>query len=166
MALSNKTKILIVAVIAIAVVSIIAVPLVSAQATANPITTTKTLNAKGYAFQSIDNETIKKYPANFTLTLTPTTVNGTVHLFDVTGGSVVVNGATYTITGGKGGVLTGRHLVLLNATGTGPDGQSVVFKFAARYSWAWDNLYSLKIGARLLTYSGNYTLLMATPLRR
>jgi hypothetical protein len=166
MALSKKSKILIVSIVAIAVVCLIAVPYVTAQTSANPITTTKTLNAKGYAFQSVSSDTIKKYNATFSLTLVPTTTNGTVHLFSVTGGSVVVNGVTYTINSGKGGVLTGRHVVLLNSTGTGPDGQSVTFKFAARYSWAGGNLYTLKIGAKLLTDNGNYTLLMAAPIRR
>jgi hypothetical protein len=166
MALSKNSKILIVTVVAIAVVCLIAVPYVSAQTSANPITTTKTLNAKGYAFQSIDSDTIKKYNATFSLTLVPTSTNGTVKLFNVTGGSVIVNGVTYTIEGGKGGVLTGRHAVLLTSQGTGPDGQSVTFKFAAKYSWSGGNLYTLKIAAKLLTDNGNYTMLMAAPIRR
>jgi hypothetical protein len=165
-ALSKKSKILVISVVAIAVVCLIAVPYVSAQTNANPIATTKTLNAKGYAFQSINSDTIKKYNATFSLTLVPTTTNGTVRLFSVTGGSVVVNGVTYTINGGKGGILTGRHAVLLTSQGTGPDGQSVTFKFAAKYSWAGGNLYTLKIAAKLETTSGNYTLLMAAPIRR
>ncbi len=166
MAISKRNKILIGSIVAIAIVCLIAVPYVSAQTSANPITTTKTLHAKGYAFQSISSDTIKKYNANFSLTLVPTSTDGTAKLFSVTGGSVVINGVTYTIDSGKGGILTGRHAVLLNSTGMGPDGQHVTFKFAARYNWVGGNLYALKIEARLLTSTGNYTLLMSAPIRR
>jgi hypothetical protein len=70
--LSKKMKILIASVVAITVVCLIAVPYVAAQTSANPITTTKTLHAKGYAYQSISSDTIKKYNANFSLTLVQT----------------------------------------------------------------------------------------------
>jgi hypothetical protein len=166
MVLSKKNKILIVSVIAIALVCLIAIPYVAAQNSANPIATTKTLNAKGYAFQSIDSDSIKKYNATFSLTLTPASTDGAVKLFSVAGGSIVVNGVTYLIDSGKGGVLTGRHAVLLTSQGEDSYGQSVTFKFTAKYSWAGGNLYTLKIAARLLTENGNYTLLMAAPIRR
>jgi hypothetical protein len=166
MALSKKSKILVVTIIAIVAVCLIAVPYVAAQTNANPIATTKTINAKGHAFQAIDSDTIKKYNATFSLTLVPTSTNGTVKLFSVTGGSVVVNQVTYTIDSGKGGILTGRHAVLLTSQGKGPDGQSVTFKLEAKYNWAGGNLYTLRIAARLLTDDGNYTMLMAAPIRR
>jgi hypothetical protein len=166
MALNKKSKILIGSLVAIAVVCLIAVPYVAAQTSANPIATTKTLHAKGYAFQSIDSDTIKKYNSTFSLTLVPTSTNGTVKIFSVTGGSVVVNGATYIIDNGKGGIFTGRHAVLLTSEGKGPDGQTITFKFEAKYNWAGGNLYTLKIAAKLLTDNSNYTMLMAAPIRR
>ena len=55
--------------------------------------------------------------------------------FDVTGGTLVANGVTYTFTSGNGGVLTGRHTVLLQAQGTSPDGQAVTLKLAGQYFW-------------------------------
>lgn len=166
MALSKKNNILIVSVVVIAVVCLIAVPYVAAQTSANPITTTKTLHAKGYAFQAIDSDTIKKYNATFSLTLAPKSTNGPVKLFSVTDGSIIINGVTYTIDNGKGGILTGKHAVLLTSQGTEPDGQSIIFKFAAKYNWAGGNLYTLKIAAKLLTENGNFTMLMAAPIRR
>ncbi len=164
--LSRKSKILITSIVAIAIVLAITVPYVSAQTSANPIANAKTFKAQGYAYQSIDSSTIKKYPANLTLTLVPTGTNGSAKLFDVTGGSVEVNGVTYTVTSGNGGVLTGRHAILLQAQGTSPDGQTMTFKLAGRYFWMGGNLYVVRIGAKLQTDNTNYTLLMRAAIRR
>jgi len=164
--LSRKNKILIISIVAMAIVLAIAVPYVSAQTSANPIANTKTLNAQGYAYQTIDSETIKKYTANFTLTLVPTGTNRTVKLFDVTGGSIMVNGVSYTVSSGNGGVLTGRHAILFQAQGTSPDGQTVTFKLTGRYFWMGGNLYVVHIGAKLQTDNANYTLLMRAAIRR
>jgi hypothetical protein len=164
--LSRKNKILITLLVSIAIVLAIAVPYVSAQTSADPIDNTKTLNARGFAYQTVDSQTIKKYPANFTLTLVPTGTNKTVKLFDVTGGSVMVNGVSYAVTSGKGGVLTGRHIILLQAQGTGPEGQTVTLKLAGRYFWMGGNLYVVRIGAKLDIDNTNYTLLMRAAIRR
>ena len=164
--LSRKNKILITLFTAIIIALTITVPYVSAQTSANPIANTKTLNAHGFAYQTIDSQTIKKYPANFTLTLSPTGTNKTVKLFDVTAGSVMVNGISYTIATGKGGVLTGKHAILLQAQGTSPDGQTVTIKLAGRYFWMGGNLYVLRLGAKLQVDDANYTLLMRAAIRR
>ena len=164
--LSRKSKILITSIVAIAIILVITGPYVSAQTSANPIANTKTFKAQGYAYQGIDSSTIKKYPANFTLALIPTGTNGSAKLFGVTGGSVVVNGVTYTVTSGNGGVLTGRHAILLQAKGTSPDGQTMTFKLEGRYFWMGGNLYSVRIGAKLQTDNINYTLLMRAAIRR
>ena len=162
--LTKKSKILIAALVVIAMTLVVAVPLVGA-ANADPISNTKTFNAQGYAYQTIDNQTVKS-PANFTLTLQQTSINGTVKKFAVTDGTVIVNGVTYEVTDGNGGVLTRRHLILLQAQGTNPDGHAVTFKLAARYSWAGGNLYVIRTGAKLQTDNGNHTLLMRTEIRR
>ena len=164
--LSRKSKIAIAAIVSIAIVLTITIPYASAQTIANNAATNiKTLNARGNIYQTIDSSTIKYYKANLTLTVQPTSTSGAVKLFDVTGGTLVANGVTYTFTGGNGGVLTGRHAVLLQAQGTDPDGQPVTLKLAGQYSYSWlAGRVALKIGARLQTADTNYTLLMLAPV--
>ena len=160
--LSRKSKITIAAIAAIAIVLVIAVPLASAQATNSAVSNMKTLNAKGNIYQAIDSNTIKYYPATLTLTVQPTSTTGAVRKFDVSGGTLVANGVTYTFSGGNGGVLTGRHAVLLQAQGTSADGQAVTLKLAGQYSWFGGR--TLGIAAKLQTADGNYTLLMRAPI--
>jgi hypothetical protein len=165
--LSKKSKIIIAAVAAIAIVLMVTVPYVSAQTIANNAASNiKTLHARGNIYQKVDSNTLKYYQANLTLTLQPTSTGGNAKLFDVTGGTLVVaNGVTYTFTGGNGGVLTGRHAVLLQAQGTDPDGQPVTLKLAGQYSYSWlAGRVALKIGAKLQTADANYTLLMLAPI--
>lgn len=154
------------AVAALAIVLIIAVPNVYAQTTANnAVSNIRTLNAKGNIYQTIDSDTIKYYPASLTLTLQPTSTSGKVKLFDVTSGTLVANGVSYTFTSGNGGLLTGRHAVLLQAQGSDPNGQAVTLKFAGQYSYSWtDGKIVFKIGAKLQTTDANYTLLMQAPI--
>ena len=164
--LTRKNKIAIAALAAIAIVLVITVPYASAQTVANNAATNiKTLNAKGNIYQKIDSDTIKYYQADLTLTLQPTSTTGAVKRFDVTGGTLAANGVTYTFTSGNGGVLTGKHDVLLQAQGTDPNGQPVTLKFAGQYSYSWlADKVALKIGAKLQTTDANYTLLMLAPI--
>jgi hypothetical protein len=78
----------------------------------------------------------------------------------------MVNGISYTIATGKGGILTGKHAILLQAQGTSPDGQTVTIKLAGRYFWMGGNLYVLRLGAKLQVDDANYTLLMRAAIRR
>ena len=164
--LTKKNKIAIIAVVSIAIVLGITVPYVSAQTIANNAASNiRTLNARGNIYQKINSNTIQFYKANLTLTLQPTSTSGTVKLFDVTGGTLVANGVSYTFTSGNGGVLTGRHDVLLKAQGTDPNGQPVTLKLAGQYSYSWlAGRVALKIGAKLQTADANYTLLMLAPI--
>ena len=164
--ISKKTKIAIVAIVAIAIVVGVTVPFVGAQTVANNAATNiKTLNAKGNIYQVIDSNTIKYYKANLTLTLQPTSISGPHKLFDVTGGSLTANGVTYTFTSGNGTVFTGVHDVLLQAQGTDPNGQAVTLKLEGQYSYSWlAGQVALKIGAKLQTADTNYTLLILAPI--
>ena len=164
--LSKKGKITIAAALTIAIALMITVPYVSAQTIAiNAASNIKTLNAKGNIYQTIDSNTIKYYQADLTLTLQATSTKGTVKLFSVTGGTLVANGVSYTFTSGNGGVLTGRHDVLLQAQGTDPNGQPVTLKLAGQYSYSWlAGHVALKIGAKLQTADTNYTLLLQAPI--
>jgi hypothetical protein len=164
--LNKKNKVVIITLAVLAIVLGITVPYVSAQTIANnAVSNIRTLNAKGNIYQTIDSNTIKYYPASLTLTLQPTSTTGKAKLFDVTSGTLIANGITYTFTTGNGGVLTGRHAVLLQAQGTDPNGQSVTLKFAGQYSYSWTNGHVVfKIGAKLQTPNTNYTLLMQAPI--
>jgi hypothetical protein len=163
---TNKSKIIIV-VLAVAALLVVTVPAaVNAlpASDSNIVGASRTLVAKGVDTQVVDGQNVT-VPANFTLTLTRSGGNSTVPKFNVTGGTVIVNGVTYTITSGNGGVLRGRHLVLLQAQGTGPDGQTVTLRLAGRYFWMGGHLFVARIGARLITESGNSTLLMRAAIR-
>jgi cell division protein FtsL len=165
--LTKKSKIAIAALAAIVIVLVVTMPHVSAQTIANNAASNiKTLNARGNIYQKIDSSTIKYYQANLTLTLQPTSTSGNVKLFDVTGGILVtVNGASYSFASGNGGVLTGRHDVLMKADGTDANGQQVTLKLAGQYSYSWlAGKVALKIGATLQTTDANYTLLMLAPI--
>ena len=160
--LSRKNKIILTTIILVTVALSVALPLASAQAANNSVSNIKTIKARGNIYQTIDSSTIKYYPASLTLTLQPTSTNGPVKKFDVTSGTLVANGITYTFTSGNGGVLTGKHVVLLQAKGTNPEGQAVTLKLAGQYSWLGGS--TLKIGAKLQTDDTNYTLLMRAPI--
>ena len=164
--LTKRNKIIIAAIAALAIVLAISVPYVGAQAVANNAASNiRTLTAHGNIYQTIDSNTIKYYPATLTLTVQPDGNNGTVRRFDVTGGTLVANGVTYTFTGGNGGVLPRLHDVLLQAQGTDAAGQAVTLKLEGQYSYSWTAGHvALKIGAKLQTGDANYTLLMQAPI--
>jgi hypothetical protein len=124
----------------------------------------KTLKAQGIAVEKVDNQTVKSQ-ANFTLSLQPTETNATVKKFSVSGGTIEVDGTAYTITGGNGAVLTRRHAILLQAQGTGPDGQAVTLKLAGRYFWMGGHLYVVRIVGKLQTDNGNFLLLLRAGIR-
>jgi len=163
--LKNKNKLVIAAMAAVAILLVIAVPFVSAQTVSNNASTNvKTLKAKGFAYQEINSQTVK-YQANFTLTLQPTSTSGVIKDFDVTGGTVVVNGVSYIIASGNGAVRTGRHIFMLQAQGTSPDAQAVTLKLEGRYFWMGGHLYVARIGAKLQTDNADYILLMRAAVR-
>ena len=160
-ALTRKRKLVIAAAAIAALLVVVAVPyaVYALPVSDINIAASRTLVAKGVAREVVNGENVT-VPANFKLTLERSGGNSTVPKFNVTGGTIVVNGATYTITSGNGGVLRGRNLILLQAQGTGPDGQTVTLKLAGRYFWMGGHLYVARIGAKLQTQSGNFTLLM------
>src|SRR5208283_563073 len=122
-----------------------------------------TMKAAGFAYQEINGQ-ITKYQANFTLTLQPTST-GQPKLFAVNGGTVVVNGVTYTMTSGNGVVRPGRSIFQLKAQGTSPDGQAATLLLQGRYFWMGGHLYVARVEAKLETDNGNYALLMRAAIR-
>jgi hypothetical protein len=159
--LTRKNKIALTIITLFAIVLIIVFPFVTAETlSSSQNINSKTLKAQGYAFQRIDDQTIKYSQAEVTLTVQATSANTTVKRFDITGGAVIINGTSYTIAGGNGAVLAGRRIVLLKASEIGQDGQTVTLKIEGRYFWMWGHLYAARIAAKLQTDNGNYTLFM------
>jgi len=164
--LKNKNKVALAAMAAVAILLVIAVPFASAQTVSSGATVNvATMKAEGVAYQEVNGQTLK-YQANFTLMLQPaSTSSSAIKCFDVAGGTVVVNGASYAIESGNGAVRTGRHIFMLQAQGTSPDGQTVTLKLEGRYFWLGGHLYVARIGAKLQTDNGNYLLLMRAAVK-
>ena len=165
--LSKKNKSIAIAITAIALALAISLPFVFAAPVAvegDFSQTLRNLKAVGIAIQRIDDQKVKN-AANFTLTLNPTETNATVKKFDVVGGTVKINGITYTITNGNGAALTKRRLILLQATGTDSTGQSVTLKLAGRYFWTGGHLFVVRMVGNLQTNNGNFLLLMRAAIR-
>ncbi len=165
--LSKKSKIAIAAT-AIILVLLVIVPFAFAATSSefanDPVQATRTLVGKGIARQTINGENVSS-PANFTLTLQRTDTNTTIPKINVLGGQVVINDTKYAITSGNGGVLRGRHAILLQAQGTGPDGQAVTLKLAGRYFWMGGHLFVLRMAGSLQTDNGKAVLLMRAAIR-
>jgi hypothetical protein len=109
------------------------------------------IDAKGYAFARIDKETIKQYNSTTSIVIQvqPAT-EATERKIDITG-SVKVNHATYTITGGKVFIGKERKLVFVNCTGTDENGNQITLKLGARYFWWGGKAYALRCKALLQT---------------
>ena len=152
---------------AIALVLIVAIPTAFAatsEASSNPIQGTRNLIANGFARQTINGENVTT-PANFTLTLQRTGTNTTVPRFNVTSGTIIINGTTYTVSSGNGGVAKSKHAILLQAQATGPNGQTVTLKLAGRYFWMGGQLFVVRMAGSLQTDSGKIGLLMRAAIR-
>ena len=133
-------------------------------ANSNPIQGTRNLIAKGYARQTVNGENVTT-PANFTLTLERTGTNTTVPRFNVTSGTITINGTAYTVTSGNGGVVKSKHAILLQAQAKGPDGKTVTLKLAGRYFWMGGHLFVVRMAGSLQTDSGKIGLLMRAVIR-
>ena len=164
--LNRKSKIALVSIASLALMLVMLVPYANAQpvSTSTSTSNTKTLKAIGIAYQNANGQT-SKFKANFTLTVQPTSTFGSIKEFNVLNGTVFVNGVSYSIASGNGIVRTGRHVFMLQAQGTGPDGKAVTFKLEGKYFYMWGHLYVARIGAKLETDNGNYTMLMRSTIR-
>ncbi len=169
--MNNKSGTLVAAAAALALVFIVVFPCVvyaqsSSTSTSQDSSTPKArvLRAVGIAAEN-DSGVITKMPANFTLVLEPIKANRTVIIFQVDSGSVNVKGTTYTITGGKGAVVFNKNVLLMQAQGTGPDGQPVTLKLEGRYFWMWGHLYVIRILGSLQLDNAKLLVLMRAGIR-
>lgn len=110
-----------------------------------------TAEAKGWAFQRIDNETIKQYSMAMSVTLGLGQGNGSPIAITNVSGSVEVNGITYTLGSGKGLIATKRNIALVRAEGVDGQGNNVTLKLAAKYFWWGGRLYAFRGKALLQT---------------
>ncbi len=156
---SRKTAVL--AVFAIVLVAAVAILVYPAFAAEPEIQSKHVLaKARGFAFQRIDNETIKQYPANLTLTFElGKRKNTTIPVLHVTG-SLDVKGATYTIEDGTGMINTQRHVTVIRCTGVDQSGNRITLDVASRYFWWGGNLYTFRAKALLSTTDKPMLLLL------
>ena len=109
------------------------------------------IDAKGYAFARIDQETLKQYncTTSIVIQVQPATET-TERKIDITG-TVKVNDATYTVSDGK--VFTGkeRKLIFVNCSGTDESGNQITLKLGANYFWWGGHAYALRSKAVLQT---------------
>jgi hypothetical protein len=91
--------------------------------------------------------------------------SGTIPKFTVTAGTINVDGTIYLVTSGTGGVLRGRHAIVMEAQCTDPAGNMVTFKLAGRYFWMGGHLFVFRIAGALQTDSGKIILLMRAAIK-
>ncbi len=167
--LKKKQKLLITATTALALVFMVSLPYASAS---DPATTTnetqasrtRMLLAKGIAVDKASSQIVITQ-AGFALSLEATEINATVIKFDVVGGTVRINGTDYTMTEGNGAVIREKHIFLLQAQGTNPDGESVTLKLAGRYFWMWGRVHVARIFGSLQTENSKTNLLLRSIIR-
>jgi hypothetical protein len=120
---------------------------------------TVTIEAKGYAFLRIDEETLKQYGVTTSLTIQiqPATDSTEMNI-DVTG-SITVNGQTYDIQSGRAFLKKEKRLVFIIGQGVDEAGTPVTLKLGARYFWWGGKAYALRSAALLQTSTNNMLLL-------
>jgi hypothetical protein len=110
-----------------------------------------TINAKGYAFERVDEETLKQFEAETQLiaTIEPKEEGATTNV-DVTG-IVKVNDAVYTIQSGTAVLGTKRHVLFIRCEGVDEEGNKITLKLGAVYFWWGGKTYALRSKALLQT---------------
>ena len=119
---------------------------------------TVTIDVKGYAFQRIDEETLKQFKAETQLTVTIGPKEDDTPRLDVTG-SVKVNAAVYTIKSGTAVLGAKRHVLYIRCEGVDEEGNKITLKFGAIYFWWGGKAYALRSKA-LLQMADNPMLLL------
>jgi hypothetical protein len=111
---------------------------------------TVTIDAKGYAFQRVDEETLKQFKVETHLTITTGPKEDDAPRVDVTG-SVKINEAVYTIQSGTAVLGTKRHVLYIRCDGVDEEGNKITLKFGAVYFWWGGKAYALRSKALLQT---------------
>jgi hypothetical protein len=167
--LSKKQKLFIVTTMTLALVFLVSLPYAyasspSAATDETQSSRTRVLRAKGIAVERTGSQAVIT-PASFALSLEATEVNETSIAFNVINGTVEINGTEYAIAGGNGAVIRDKHGFVLEAQGTGPEGQAVTLKLAGRYFWMWGRVYVARIAGSLQTDSTKIPLVLRAAIR-
>jgi hypothetical protein len=120
---------------------------------------TATINARGFAFQRVDNETIKQgnCTTHLVVVVTPAT-EASDRAVDVTG-TVTIGDAVYTITDGMAFLGREKKVLYLNCTGMDDANNEITLKFGGHYFWWGGKAYALRTWALLQTDDGPMLLL-------
>jgi len=112
---------------------------------------TVVLTAKGYAFERIDEQTLKQYKAemNLTIQVELKTETNTWNV-DVTG-YAKVNEAIFTIESGTAVLGAKRHVLFIRCEGVDENGNAISLKVGATYFWWGGKAYALRSKALLQT---------------
>jgi hypothetical protein len=122
-----------------------------------------TAQSRGWAFQRIDNETIKQYAVelNLAIELGPRK-SSLIPIVNITG-SVSVHStsfnAVYTIESGKGVIETNKHVALISAKGVDAQNNAITLKSEIDYFW-WGGKIFAFTGKAILHPNGNPMLLL------
>lgn len=108
------------------------------------------VNLNGYAFERIDEETLKQLKAETQLTVTIGPKEDGTRSVGVTG-SVKINDAVYTIESGTAVLKTERHVLSIRCDGVGEEGNKITLKLGAVYFWWGGKTYALRSKALLVT---------------
>ena len=122
-----------------------------------------TAQSEGWAFQRINNETIKQYALELNLTLQlGIEKDHDIPIVNVIG-SVSVHStsfnAVYLIESGKGVIETNKHVALISAQGIDAQNNTVTLKAEADYLWWGGRAYAFR-GRAILYNSENPMLLL------
>jgi hypothetical protein len=104
---------------------------------------TITIDVKGYAFQRIDEETLKQLKSETHLTMTIERKEDGPPYVNVTG-YVKVNKAVYAIQSGTAVLGTKRHILYIRCEGVDEQGNKITLKFGAVYFWWGGKTYALR----------------------
>jgi hypothetical protein len=111
---------------------------------------TVTIDAKGYAFQRIDEETLKQLKAETHLTVTIGRKEDGTPYVNITG-FLKVKEAVYSIQSGTAVLGTKRHILYIRCEGVDEQGNKITLKFGAVYFWWGGKAYALRSKALLQT---------------
>ncbi len=110
---------------------------------------TITIDLKGYAFERVDQETLKQFEAETRLTITSgPKEEGSIPNVDVTG-TVKVNDAIYTIQNGTAALRTERRILYIGCEGVDQEGNKITLKIGAVYFWWGGRTFALRSKALL-----------------
>lgn len=116
--------------------------------------------AGGWAFERIDNETIRQKPVQLNITLNLGSLVRNHRLITGVNGTLDVNGTIFAIQSGQGIIITGVHVALVRCSGVDADGNEIGFAVRAAYFWWGGSVYAFRAVALLRTVESPMMLLM------